>query len=71
MKIKIFCTNDIGKLENAVNEFIAKKDVIDIKFTTAFVNEQYNGCGIPTRSTFYDRVMVMYDDREDQEDWEL
>ena len=59
MKIKIFCTNDIGKLENAVNEFIAKKDVIDIKFVTG--------------STVYDRIMamVMYDDREDWEDWEL
>lgn len=59
MKIKIFCTNDIGKLEDAVNEFIAKKDVIDIKFVTG--------------STVYDRIMamVMYDDREDREDWEL
>ena len=59
MKIKIFCTNDIGKLEDAVNEFIAKKDVIDIKFVTG--------------STVYDRIMamVMYDDREDMEDWEL
>lgn len=68
MKIKIFCGNDIGKLENAVNEFIAKKDVIDIKFTTAFVNEQYNDCGIPTKATFYDRILVMYGEIED---WEL
>lgn len=59
MKIKIFCENDIGKLEDAVNEFIANKDVIDIKFVTG--------------STVYDRIMamVMYDDREDWEDWEL
>ena len=59
MKIKIFYTNDIGKLENAVNEFIANKDVIDIKFVTG--------------STVYDRIMamVMYDNREDLEDLEL
>ena len=59
MKIKMLYGNDIGKLEDAVNEFIANKDVIDIKFVTG--------------STVYDRIMamVMYDDREDLEDWEL
>ena len=61
MKIKIFSGKDIKDMESAVNEFIADKVIHDIKYSSVFVAEQYNGNGIPIRASFYDRVMVMYD----------
>lgn len=68
MKIKIFSDKDIDRLDHRVNEFIADKVIHDIKYSSVVVAEQYNGNGIPTRAAFYDRVLVMYDEREDWED---
>lgn len=65
MKIKIFMSNDSKNLEGLINEFIKDKAVIDIKYQSMSIVNQYNGLGIPVNVAINDRALVMYVDKEE------
>lgn len=61
-KIKIFRNKNSINVENAVNEFCNREDVLvhSVDLQTTFVNEQFAPDGRPTAGSFYDTVMVEY-----------
>lgn len=70
-KIKIFASDDLEKLVSDLNDFIEKEvDVIvDIKYESFPVFKRYNSSGIPTVASILDRVLIMYEPKqEDPED---
>lgn len=66
MKIKIFSGSTYTIVEESVNEFIKDKEVIDIKYTPAFIVNSYNDHGIPVSGGFIDRVMIMYEELKEK-----
>lgn len=61
-KVKMFASNDGVRLEQAVNDFIKDKLVIDIKYQSFVVGTAYNGVGAPIRQVVLDRALVIYED---------
>lgn len=57
MKVKIFVGINAKSVEDAVNEFIKDKSIIDIKYQSIGLTTRYN-------VTVYDRALVMYVDEE-------
>lgn len=57
MKVKIFVGINAKSVEDAVNEFIKDKSIIDIKYQSIGLTIRYN-------VTVYDRALVMYVDEE-------
>ena len=64
MKIKIFSGNNMGALENHVNDFIKDKIIHNIKYSSMAVPKQYTN-GIPISFDVIDRVMIQYEEWED------
>lgn len=54
-KVKILASTDATELENAINEFIARKNLIDIKYGTIFAATRIG-------ATVVDRVLIIYED---------
>lgn len=70
-KIKIFASDDLEKLVSDLNDFIEKEvdGIVDIKYESFPVFKRYNSSGIPTVASILDRVLIMYEPKqEDQED---
>lgn len=59
VKTKIIA-GDLEMAEDAVNEFIKDKTVIDIKYQSVLVHRTYSPNGIPIRSAINDRVLIIY-----------
>lgn len=65
MKIKILGSNgDAEAFEAAVNEFIADKNIIDIKYTSSFIVNKYGNYNVPESGFFADRALIMYEQFE-------
>ena len=64
MKVKILGGTNYEDLENAINQFIKDKSVIDIKYQAMYMTNQYRG-GVPVNGTVIDRVFIMYSDGEE------
>lgn len=57
-KVTILSSTDATELENAINEFIARKNLIDIKYSPI--------CAIDRlKPIIIDRVLIIYEDYED------
>lgn len=54
-KVKILASTNATELENAINEFIARKNLIDIKYGTIFAATRIE-------ATVVDRVLIIYED---------
>lgn len=70
-KIKIFASDDLEKLVSDLNEFIEKEvdGIVDIRYESFPVFKRYNSSGIPTVASILDRVLIMYEPKqEDPED---
>lgn len=52
------------KFQESVNEFIADKKVIDIKYQVFTVNTGYTAGGIPTRTNVFDSALIIYEENE-------
>ena len=63
-KISLFRRNNPETLVKDVNDFIKDKKVIDIKHQTDIVNLSYHNTGIPKNTTFYDTVLIVYEEDE-------
>lgn len=61
-KVKMFATNNGVKLEQAVNNFIKDKLVIDIKYQSFIAGTKYNSVGVPINQEVYDRALVIYEE---------
>ena len=42
MKVKIFWGHDIGYVESKLNDFIADKEIVDIKFSTHYNRDNHD-----------------------------
>ena len=62
MKIEIFAGNSVKDLQNDVNNFIENKFVSGIAFNSVVVRKS------DKQSVVNDRILVMYEDYEDEED---
>lgn len=60
MKVAFLCGSDAKQLQEEVNNFIQDKSIIDMKYSSLFINDSYSEKGVPIHGTFYDRVMIMY-----------
>lgn len=54
-KVKILSSTDAAELENAINEFIAGKNLIDIKYSPVFAINRIE-------AIIVDRVLIIYED---------
>lgn len=54
-KVKILASTDATELENAINEFIARKNLIDIKYSPICAATRIG-------TTVVDRVLIIYED---------
>lgn len=54
-KVKIFIHDDVQVLNQAINEFIKDKKVIDIKFTSIICHTEW-------RTYLGDRVLIIYEE---------
>lgn len=66
MKIKLFSRTSKEELEQAVNQFIQDKNVVDIKYQSYSIVRKYNGNGVPIEYACVDSVLVIY--KEDKID---
>lgn len=66
MKIKLFSRKSKEELEQAVNQFIQDKNVVDIKYQSYSIVRKYNGNGVPIEFACVDHVLVIY--KEDKID---
>lgn len=67
MKIKLFSRTSKEELEQAVNQFIQDKNVVDIKkYQSYSIVKKYNGNGVPIEYACVDHVLVIY--KEDKID---
>ena len=66
MKIKLLSRTSIEELEQAVNQFIQDKNVVDIKYQSYSIVRKCNGNGVPIEIACVDRVLVIY--KEDKID---
>lgn len=57
-KVEILTSTDVAKLEKAINEFIAGKNAIDIKYSPVFAANTF-------QAVIVDRVLIIYEDQED------
>lgn len=64
MKIKLFSRKSKEELEQAVNQFIQDKNVVDIKYQSYSIVRKYNGNGVPIEFACVDRVLVVYEEGE-------
>lgn len=62
MKIKLFSRTSKEELEQAVNQFIQDKNVVDIKYQSYSIVRKYNGNGVPIESACVDRVLIVYEE---------
>lgn len=70
-KIKIFASDNPEKLVSDLNDFIEKEVdcIVDIRYESFPVSKRYNSSGIPTVVSILDRVLIMYEPKqEDPED---
>lgn len=61
-KIALFGGTNRETLVKDVNDFIKDKKVIDIKHQADVVNLSYHNTRIPKNTTFYDTVLVVYEE---------
>lgn len=61
IKTKILAESDMQTLENAINSFIANKNVIDIKFQSVILHVVYMD-GVPIKNTINDRALIIYEE---------
>lgn len=54
-KVTILSSTDASELENAINEFIAGKNLIDIKYNPVFAVNTF-------QAMIVDRVLIIYED---------
>lgn len=54
-KIKILSSTNAYELENAINEFVAGKNLIDIKYSPVFAINKIE-------AIIVDRVLIIYED---------
>ena len=66
MKIKLFSRKSKEELEQAVNQFIQDKNVVNIKYQSYSIVRKYNGNGVPIEFACVDHVLVIY--KEDKID---
>ena len=65
-KVHLICSNDPAKFEYSINEFIKDKEVLDIKFQSAALHDQFTYSGIPTAMVAIDKALIIY--KEDSND---
>lgn len=61
LKVWFVAANNIDLLTRSINEFIADKKVVDIKFQSLHYYTQYKN-GMPSAGEFCERVMVLYEE---------
>lgn len=61
-KVKIFSSNNYVDLENAINEFIKDKTVIDIRYTTEMVPTKVNEYGAIKALDVCDHALIIYEE---------
>lgn len=54
-KVEILSSTDAAELENNINEFIAGKNIIDIKYSPVFAINKIE-------AMIVDRVLIIYED---------
>lgn len=62
-KIKIISANNWMEFENAINEFIKDKNIIDIKYQSFVVPTQTNEYGALKALDINDRALIIYEER--------
>ena len=68
-KIKLFGSGNYESLEKSINEFLSKPNVrlIDIKYCGFWAPTSMSGSTI-TELNMFDRIMVLYEDRNNDPD---
>lgn len=61
IKVEVFGYSKATDFENALNQFIADKKVIDIKYQALAVPTSFYS-GVPTNISVYDRALVIYEE---------
>lgn len=64
-KVGILSSTDAAELENAINEFIAGKNLIDIKYSPVVIKDYPVTAINETQKMIVDRVLIIYEDQED------
>lgn len=59
MKAQVIRSNDSESFHEQVNDFIAGKKVVDIKYIVTPVTTEYRG-GVPSSMAFYDSALILY-----------
>jgi hypothetical protein len=54
-KVEILSSTDAAELENNINEFIAGKNIIEIKYSPVFATNTF-------QAMIVDRVLIIYED---------
>ena len=67
LKTKLFSDTDPQRFENALNEFIKDKDVVDIHYQTFPVQTEWK-YGVPVKAEIVDRVLVVYKEAEEEKE---
>lgn len=63
LKVKrIYACGD-EPFDERINEFIADKEVVDIKYQSGVVYDKF-GNGIPNRVRSFDRALIVYKEKE-------
>lgn len=61
-KVKILSSTDAAELENDINEFIAGKNLIDIKYSPVVIKDYPVTAINETQEMIVDRVLIIYED---------
>lgn len=61
-KVGILSSTDAAELENDINEFIAGKNLIDIKYSPVVIKDYPVTAINETQEMIVDRVLIIYED---------
>ena len=68
MQVKLISSYDPRTFESEINKFIKDKEVIDIKYSSSFVNKEFNiikQVAIPTKVEMLYSALIMYVEKEE------
>ena len=68
MQVKFISSYDLRTFESEINKFIKDKKVIDIKYSSSFVNKEFNiikQVAIPTKVEMLYSALIMYVEKEE------
>lgn len=63
IKTQIISENKASRFMEAINNFVADKNIIDIKYAVINTPTMYRD-GVPTATTVYDRALIIYEIEE-------